>query len=143
MCFADFKNSVVVRALSVQVHYDHCFRIRVFFECFFQRLRIHIPGLIFAVNKDRRRFEIKNRIRARRESQARTENKIALFDAKCFKSEMDRRRTGDECGRVGRVEVRCNVFFEPVNVGAQRGDPVGIESLLNKFKLFPAHMRGR
>ena len=78
---ADRHDFIKLCRSSVQMNHNYGFGIRMLFKCLAECLRIHIPGVLFGINKYRCSLFIYNRIAGCIKGKARCEYNISLSNA--------------------------------------------------------------
>ena len=113
-----------------------------------QEIRIHIPSVRFTVHEYRSGAKVGDRMGGGAESEALHQHLVARPYAAPDKPQVHRRSPRAqrhdafaEASRSGSVHELLQVLLEPVHVRPKRHHPIGVERLLDKLLLAPAHMR--
>ena len=116
----------VVGALPVDVDRD-AHRVLAGVQSLRQQIRVHVPALRGAVDQDRPRPDVADRIEGGGEGEAGDENPIALPDSKQEHGEMKGGRAAGEGNAMGPVGDGGELGLECVDLGPERGDPTPFE----------------
>ena len=137
----------------VQVRDDDQPHFRVDLKGFFQRFRIHVPGIGFGVNIDRLSAFIRHRIDSRVKGHVTAEDLLPLQSAVSdlrlavqslpgqFYGQVQRRCPGRKSNRVSAADLFRDQALHFVDVFTDRADPVGPNRFVDPFLLLTVHRR--
>ena len=96
-------------------------------EQLLQEIRVHVPGARLAVDKDRLRATIADRVRTGRKGQCRAQHFVAGANAEDLERKMQGRRSGTEREGMRHSGAFANCPLELAQLRSRRGHPIGIE----------------
>ncbi|OIQ75012.1 hypothetical protein GALL_433180 [mine drainage metagenome] len=108
-----------------------------------QSLRRHVPTLRLGVDEYRRGAELPDRVGAGDEGEAGTQHHVARPHAQQSQAEMQRGGARIRGRGMLHADLRGQLAFEGVDMGAERCDPVAAERLLHQRHLIVTQMRRR
>ncbi len=155
MLFADGADFVNASRGSVEVHEYHQAHVRVNFECLFEGDRVHVPRLVFCVDKHslavlvgdgvhggvERHVAAEHFVSAER-TFARLGHAVERFASE-FCAEMEGCSAGRERDSILATDLLGSESFDLVDVRADGAHPVGFVSFSDVLDFVAVHCRAR
>ena len=143
--FANRNDFFVVCAVAVKINNNNRFRqlahCIILFKGNFQRIGIHVEALVIGINENKLGSEVSNRIAASRKGEVRTENNIAASHSEILQAHVYCAGTRSKRNAVLCSDIFTHFFFKPRQIRSERGNPVCLKGLVDKFNLRSVHAR--
>ena len=141
------KDGIDVGALAVEMDKHHRFGqppdVGATLQRFGQNVRVHVPRTAFTVHKDRARAQVDDGVDAANEGKRRNKDFIALADAGKLEGKVKCCCAGTYGQCISRTHRGAELLFEPIDVGANRRDPIAVEGILHVLLFSARHVRRR
>ena len=139
MALAHLADRLVVAALAVEVDRDDGAHARSrsvsLRDRAVEQLGVHRPGRLVAVDEERCRARVRDRVGARRERQVRAGDLVAGADPEDDERQVKRGRAARERDRIGDAGDGRELALEGVDVRPERSDPVRLDRFRDQLCL--------
>ena len=138
---------VPVRALTVQIHTEHgrgqLAESGALGQFLLEERGIEVPGRFVAVDEDRSGTHVLHRVGSGDERERRDDDVVSRPDVVQDQRQVERGGPARQGGGGPHVGERRELLLEPVDVRAERRDPVGVERVQQESPLLRADVGGR